>query len=192
MTNISATKAFLDTITNEFNYELTQTWWEKLLQNEEAMNKWLAKLWKTEHGGYADNNNAITNYNLEGKNRSIFKQTGEDELKHAQLLEDVLVGRQVKTTLEEQPGSIYWDYMYQYINDAGSCAAVFAVGEQLAALRFKIIAEHKGTPSDVMYFLNEALPDETYHAKAFASIATSEEMKIAYDNHNIAVGMLIK
>lgn len=192
MSNISATKPFLDLISKEFDHQLTISWWEKLLKDEEAMNRWLAKLWKTEAGGYEDNYNAIERYGIDGQAYKIFAKTADDEKKHAELLEDVLVGRRVRTTLDEQPGSLYWEYMYKHINDMTTCAAVFAVGEQLAALRFGVIAQHKGTPSDVMYFLNEALPDETYHAKAFASLATSEDMGVAYGHHRMAVDILTK
>lgn len=183
-------REFLDAVTKDFDYVLANNWWNRLLEDETAMNKWLAKLWKTEHGGYLDNHQAIANFKLTGRAENIFSRVADDEAKHAALLDDVLVGRGIKTTLQDQPNSDYWFHMYAHITDGGSCAAVFAVGEQLAALRFKLMAEHKKTPSDVMYFLHEALPDETYHAKAFASLAAPEQMKSAYEQHLIAVNIL--
>jgi hypothetical protein len=81
--------------------------------------------------------------------------------------------------------------MYRHITSPSSCAAVFAVGEQMAASRFRVIAGCSNTPSDIMGFLKQALPDETYHAKAFAALAHPEDMQVAFDQHRIAVGLLI-
>lgn len=189
-----ASRGFLDTITNEFDYGLTQRWWDKLLKDEAAMNKWLCKLWRTEDGGEKDNLKAIVDYKMEEGSRpyKIFAQTGKDENKHAGLLIDVLKGRGIEKPAGENPAeSLYWNHMYHFLTDLQSCAAIFAVGEQLAAVRFKVIAAHPETPSDIKKgFLDVALPDETYHATAFASLADPEHMKMAYDQHQIAVNLL--
>ncbi len=192
MNDLSASRAFLDTIAEEFDHALTDQWWTRLLKDEAAMNRWLAKLWRTEHGGYADNNDAIARYQMDPESREykIYSKTGDDELIHAGILSMVLSGRSIRPVLEEQPESLYWNFMNPHIRDIESCSAVFAMGEQLAAVRFRVIAAHPGTPSDIMAFLNKALPDETYHAKAFAALATPEAMKAAYEQHKIAVELL--
>ncbi len=192
MADLSASRAFLDAITDDFDYELTKRWWARLLADEAAMNRWLSKLWRTEEAGYDDNNNAILQHGMEDESRpyNIFRRTGEDERIHAGLLIDVLSDRGIVPVKEDQPASLYWAHLYPFITDMKTCAAIFAVGEQLAAIRFSVLYGLPGTPPDVMRFLDRALPDETYHAKAFASLADSEQMKLAYDQHKVAVELL--
>ncbi len=61
--------------------------------------------------------------------------------------------------------------MYKGIVDLSSCAAAFALGEGLAAERFEVLQAHPETPSDIKWFLDNALPDEQHHQRIFLKLA---------------------
>lgn len=152
---------------NNFDTAYTIRWWDALLADDERMARWLQKLQKTEYSGYGDNLAAIDQW--AGDNMAaigILKATASDELKHSDLLVEVLNGRGLSTETQP-PESIYWAEMDKEIIDLKTCAAVFHLGEQLAADRFRVIYNHPGTPKDIMAFLKIALPDEEYHARSF-------------------------
>ncbi|MBI1327390.1 MAG: hypothetical protein GC136_07065 [Alphaproteobacteria bacterium] len=179
------------TITVEFNAEFTKSWWERLLKDEDAMNRWLAKLWRTESDGYPDNMEAAEKYAQDSRGaRVIFQQTGLDEKHHGELLWDLLAARGITPDATKQPQSVYWDHVNGLVTDLATCAAAFAIGEQFAADRFAYIHAHQDTPADVKAFLDVALPDETYHATSFERISTPEALAAALARHNEAVEMM--
>ena len=156
--------------------QFTTTWWERLLSDEEKMNLWLVKLHRTEFSGYRDNIEAADRYCRENSAEyHIFKVTGEDEMRHAEILEKVLLGRGIRwSSTYDPPPSLYWDKMYEHVTDLKTVAAVFHLGEELAADRFRVILDHPETPLDIRDFLLQALPDEAYHARTFGRIAGEE------------------
>lgn len=152
----------------------TVAWWDQLLVDEPRMIRWLQKLHGTEFSGFQDNYDAAIKWG--GDNLAVinvFKQTGDDEMRHAALLEDLLKGRgawPIEVVPEE---SAYWAEMDKYIVDLKTCAAVFFLGEHLAAERFQVLLDHPGTPADIRYFLERALPDERHHARVFNRMTDS-------------------
>lgn len=152
----------------------TTSWWERLLKDEEAMGRWLVKLQRTEFEGLQDNLDAAAQWAPDPSSaaHNIFIKTGEDELRHAELLLPVLAGRGL-TKIEPDTGepSVFWTRMMAAVVDLHTCAAVLHIGEQLAADRFEVIQAHPDTPDDVRRFISQALPDEAYHARSFGKLA---------------------
>jgi tRNA isopentenyl-2-thiomethyl-A-37 hydroxylase MiaE len=168
---------------NKFDVEFTKRWWEVLLGDEERMARWLQKLQKTEFSGYADNLAAIDQW--AGDNiaaQTVLRATAEDELRHSDLLVEVLNGRGLSTD-SNPPESVYWSEMDKEINDLSSCAAVFHLGEQLACDRFEVLIQHPGTPDDIMGFLKSALPDEQYHARSFRKLTDDVTLSRIIETH---------
>lgn len=175
----------------EFNEEHTIRWWERLLKDEDSMNRWLSKLWNTEKNGYDGDIRSAGKYTQEGSEaREIFHKIAKEELSHSELLFDLLQKRGVTPVAEEQPGSAYWPHVMKGITDLKSCAAAMAIGESLAARRFRVIQEHPDTPQDILDFINKALPDEEGHCRDFQKIAGDEAIKNAVSRHNEAVALI--
>jgi hypothetical protein len=162
--------------------EFTIAWWERLLKDEALMIKWLRKLQVTEYDGYADNFAANSKWNPDGNSavEKFFIATAKDELKHSRLLVDLLRERGKVPYSHDTEPSIFWTEMDEYVDDLESCCAVFYYGERLAAERFIIIAEHKETPSDIKYFIDRALPDESYHMTGFQKLAGQRAIDYMY------------
>src|SRR4051812_46534510 len=97
--------------------------------------------------------------------------TGDDEMRHSDLLIAVLKGRGAWPVEEPPPESIYWAEMEKSITSLERAGAVFHLGEKLAAERFEALLNHDGTPPDILWFLQQALPDEQHHMRIFGKIA---------------------
>ncbi|UTC28904.1 hypothetical protein MARCHEWKA_03920 [Brevundimonas phage vB_BpoS-Marchewka] len=173
------------------DYAFTRQWWDKLLADDARMIRWLQKLWATEHAGYDDNYQAAKRWS--GGNigvMNIFMKTGDDELRHAALLETVLKGRGVWPITETPPESTYWEDMDKGVVSLETCAAVFYMGEHLAAERFQVLLDHEGTPADIKGFLVSALPDERHHARVFRKLTTPAALADMQARHDAAVARI--
>jgi hypothetical protein len=167
----------------KFDTDFALRWWERNLADEERMARWLQKLQKTEYSGYADNLSAIEQWaggNIAAE--TVLRATAFDELRHSDLLVELLNKRGLSTE-DEQPESIYWSEMDKVIVDLSSCAAVFHLGEQLAVDRFNVIASHPDTPADIMAFLTAVIPDEDYHARSFRKLTDDETLSRIVQTH---------
>jgi hypothetical protein len=173
------------------DHAFTVAWWERLLKDEEKLVRWLQKLHGTELSGYQDNRDAADKWAKGSLSvTNVLYATGDDEMRHSELLVDVLRGRgawPIEAVIEE---SAYWNEMDAVIDSLESCAAVFHLGERLAAERFEVLANHPDTPKDIMGFLTPALPDEQHHARIFFKMTTPETFEKVLIAHNEAVQRL--
>jgi len=169
----------------------TNKWWEALLDDDERMVRWLQKLHGTEFAGYQDNRDAAAKWTTPGSvEERIFLATGDDEMKHADLLVPVLKGRGAWPIEVKPAPSEYWDTMEQGITSLETCAAVFHLGEKLAYERFSVLYNHERTPDDILYFLTTAMPEERHHARVFYKMAQNSALIRMEERHNAAVQML--
>lgn len=165
---------------------ITRKWWTELLADEARMIAWLQKLQVTEIDGYAGNFETNARWNTTGnRNVEVFLiQTARDELRHSELLTELLADRGVEPLADQSPTSLYWDRMEAKVTCLEDMLAVFHLGERLASKRFEVIGSNPATPNDVLQFIWSALPDETMHAHGYARLAGEEaiaRMRIVHD-----------
>lgn len=174
----------LDLVFTDADVNFTYDWWTGLCEDETKMNVWLQKLQFTELQGYQDNIDAAEKYGSDNQRvDKLLRNTALDELRHSHLLSDVLNGRGLNHLSSHV--SYFWDKLDAYVVDLATLCAVFYLGEALAAFRFEVIKHHPSTPDDVLHFINEALPDEEYHARGFRMHTTDEALstiRLVYDD----------
>lgn len=170
----------------------TREWWSQLLADKPRMDRWLQKLQITEYNGFQDNLDARDRWaGDDDVAAQIFWATGQDELRHAYMLTAVLNERGVRAA---ETGSIlpsvYWDEMEVGITSLETCAAVFHLGETLAAERFEILLCHGGTPAGIKEFLERALPDEQHHARIYRKLTTDDAIAHVTGLHHRAIALI--
>lgn len=171
--------------------EFTQRWWRRKLSDPDALYRFLLKLYHTENGGYTDNIDAGYRWaKYDETAYNIFYQTALDEKRHAELLVPVVTARGPLLGAEPEP-SFYWEEMDRYVVDLKSCAAVFHLGEKLAANRFRVMKDMPETPEDIRAFLESALPDEVHHARIFGKLAGSEAIATMQAHHDATAKRLM-
>jgi rubrerythrin len=151
----------------------------------------LQKLQQTEYDGFIGNQEAEEKWN-KGNNQiatNIFKATGWDELRHSDMLVELLHKRGYSTKAK-QPESLYWLEMDKVVTDLETSAAVLHLGERLAAERFQVIFEQDNTPDDIRAFIASALPDEEHHARIFGKLSSPEAIQRIESHHCKVVATL--
>lgn len=174
----------------EEDADFTRNWWRKKVADPDALLTFLEKLYKTEFDGYFDNIAAGQKW-ARGNEPvyNIFFQTAQDERRHAEMLVPIIRGRDgPKGNLPVD--SFYWEEMEKAIVSLETCAAVFHLGEKLAAERFEIMLAMPETPEDIRGFLTRALPDEQHHARIFGKLAGVEAIAIVQAHHDATVARL--
>ncbi len=169
----------------------TRVWWARTVADHAKLERWLIKLEGTERQGYEDNRWAAAQF-AQGNVavEQILHATGNDEMRHADLLASLLDQRAPDWRDAKPPESTYWEDMDAHIFDLPTCAAVFHLGEKLASERFEVLLEHPATPDDVRTFLASALPDEQHHTRIFAKLAGPEAIEKMTVIHLAAVDRL--
>lgn len=174
---------------NQDDVAFTDAWWGRLCASPELMNAWLRKLQHTELEGYYDNLSSIVRYRAHGTPvGTLLQRTALDEKRHADILAEVCGGRGLELLTENR--SPFWSQMDRLCVDLPSMSAVYYLGEALAAFRFERILAHPGTPADVREFVNAALPDEEYHARAFLMNTTDDSLLRAKAEYERVVGAM--
>lgn len=173
----------MSTVTSEEQF--TYDWWTRVCSDEGKLIAYLQKLQRTEANGFDDNWNAIkrfTNPDFDKAAIAVLKKTADDEQRHGDLLA-ALLERRGEVTIPDND-SYYWNEMDKVITDLESCAAVFHMGEGLAAFRFNIMLKHPDTPIDVLAWLKVVTPDEDYHCKVFKKLTTDQHVITAKSVHD--------
>lgn len=177
--------------------EFTRSWWSLLLKDDSRLNKWLQKLQVTELTGYYDNLEAIVKFkrdiNSNTRIQELLLRTAIDEKNHSNMLVDILADRGVPVYSDieaDENKSLFWSELEASIVDIRTMAAVYYLGEELAAFRFEIIYDNPSTPSDIRRFIEKALPDEKYHARGYLMHTSDEALASVISQYDLVVKKL--
>jgi hypothetical protein len=165
--------------------KITEDWWTKCLNDKEKLEHWLVSLYNNEK----DAEFRFTSfgidycYNDEEAHRT-FMLIAVQEKKHAELVEKILIDRNIKLYQKSSNDSRYWRNTLPCICDKKTAAAIGAYAEGLSLKRMRVIIKDKNTPKDLVELFKVIEPEESYHAKALRAIATKYGMDKVKDCHD--------
>jgi tRNA isopentenyl-2-thiomethyl-A-37 hydroxylase MiaE len=164
---------------NEDILVATKEWWTRVLSSDLALTAWLQKLQLTEISGHDDHLVFMKNNVMAPRETTILTNIALDELKHSNLLIELMRERGIplKKLGDEGTISYYWTRMNQEVKNVQDYCAVNYFGESLAADRFAIIHAMPETPSDIKEFISKALPDEIFHRETLQRLAGTEALE---------------
>ena len=97
------------------------------------------------------------------------------ERDHARWIGDLLAARGLRVEVQTKADR-YWREVMPGITDLATGAAVGAHAEQMRLERIEAIAADATAPADIRAVFAAILPQERFHARAFAQLATPEAM----------------
>lgn len=160
-----------------FTEQETASWWDRLIDDNIAMNRWLHKLAQTEFEGFTGHSKFLGEGNVNCvRTVRIMSEIALDELQHAHLLWDLLAKREYRKPKEKPMASFYWHYMNARVECVTDYFAVNALGERLAVNRFNIMVKNNRTPKDIAEFLEKVIPDEAFHQTTLEKLAGGYSM----------------
>ncbi|MCB9742244.1 MAG: hypothetical protein H6740_06590 [Alphaproteobacteria bacterium] len=151
--------------------DASQRWWRATRDDPARLNAWLL----SQHRGEATAADRITELRdawaaPDSKAWRVLSLIVEQERTHAVWVAELLAARGLPVEIEEK-AERYWPALMEVIEDLETGCAVGAHAEEMRLRRIEAIAGDPEAPADVRACFQRILPEERFHARAFAKLA---------------------
>lgn len=164
---------------------ITEQWWKKCLNDKEKLEHWLVGLHNNEKDAEERFINFAETYCKNNKEiYDIFIEIAKQEANHAIMVEKILCDRKIEKYEKSTKNGRYWRNTLSCIYDMKTAAAIGAYAEGLSLKRMRVIINDENTPEDLVELFKVIEPEESYHAKVLAEIATKGGMDTVKDCHD--------
>lgn len=167
----------------------TQQWWNEVSADESLMVDWLKDQYHGEVTAEKRIRDLLTQYELNDKVKRLIGKIADDEKQHAEWVKGLLESRGITAEVLNKEER-YWNKVLP----AGdvSFEEMSAIGhhaETMRLERIRVLAEDTKHP-DIAEVFKRILPDELFHAYAFAAMSTPEAIADASDSHKAGLNAL--
>jgi hypothetical protein len=152
------------------------TWWATIRSNPTRLHAWLYDQYRGEVTAAARIEALRDRFTVPGSRpHRILSIIAAQERDHASWVAALLTARNLPATVEDKPDR-YWRRVLPQITDLATGAAVGAHAERMRLERIETIAADPTAPADIRAAFARILPQERFHARAFASLATADAL----------------
>jgi rubrerythrin len=160
----------------------SQKWWAEVKADEAKLTAWLQKQYHGEVKA-ADRIIDLVDGIAKGtKHEQVLYEIALQEAVHARWVGDLLRARGVQPQLLDKEDR-YWKQTLTGQTDLVDLAAVAAHAENMRLARITVIAEDPEAPADIRRVFQAILPQEKFHATAFAQMSTAQALTAASAAH---------
>lgn len=161
---------------------MSEEWWARVKADDALLVKWLRNQFHSEDTAAELIERFRDDYPDQTGWRPVLTTIAGQERVHASLIGELLRARgQTPQRLERKER--YWDETLPGVHDFQSGAAAAAYAEIASLARIRVIVADPDTPADVRAAYARILPDEKFHACAFARMAGERAMEEARERH---------
>jgi hypothetical protein len=167
-------------------------WWARIRNDATRLTAWLYDQYRGEVTA-ASRIEALRDRFAERGSRAyrVLTVIARQERDHAGWVGELLATRGLRVFVPPKSDR-YWRVVVPGIEDLATGAAVGAHAETMRLERIEAIAADPTAPADIRAVFARILPQERFHARAFASLATPETMARTAHAHalgRIALGL---
>jgi rubrerythrin len=171
--------------TSIMSKQITESWWKKCLNDKEKLEHWLVGLYNNEKDAEERFIDFAETYCKDDKLAyETFIVISKQEANHAILVENIMKERGVELFLKSTKDGRYWRNTLPCVVDMTTAAAIGAYAEGLSLARMRVIIADPETPADLVELFRVIEPEESYHARILAEIATKHGMSSVKDCHD--------
>jgi rubrerythrin len=158
------------------NPRTSATWWHAIKQRPRRLHAWLYDQYRGEVTA-SHRIDAIRDAFAEPGSRAhrILSVIAAQERAHAGWVGELLAARGLEVTVLAKPDR-YWRHVAPEITDLATGAAIGAHAERMRLERIETIAADPTAPADLRAVFRRILPQERFHARAFAALATDDAL----------------
>lgn len=165
-----------------------QDWINEVKGDESKFNQWLQRQYVGECLA-AQRIEQLAELVPENK-QTVIHRIADDEHLHADWVEELLVRRGIPLPEVTAEGSRYWEPVLRQGLSVQQLLAAGAHAEEMRLHRIRAIVADEGFPDDVREVFGNILPDEEFHARAFAAAAGQEALAEAAGRHQQGLAAL--
>lgn len=163
----------------------SQTWWRATRDDPAKLHAWLFDQYRGEVTAASRIETLRDRFAAPGSRADrILTVIAAQERDHAEWVGELLAMRGLDPCVEDKPDR-YWRRVLPGIRDLATGAAVGAHAESMRLERIETIASDPLAPADIRAMFARILPQERFHARAFASLATPETLAATADAHEL-------
>lgn len=172
---------------------MSTQWWSETKADASKINAWLVKQYVGEITAAMRIRNVTEQYKDGlGRSYAVLQKIISDEERHAGWVGELLTARGIELPVvnKEEAEQRYWAEVLPTIESFEDAAAVGAHAEEMRLHRIMAIAEDADAPADIRDVFQRILPDEQFHAKAFAAMSSQEALIKNEGNHRRGLEVL--
>ncbi len=168
----------------------SKMWWERTKASPLALEAWLFDQYRGESSA-AGRIEALRDAFAPAGSRAfrVLTVIAEQERRHARWVGALLEARGLAPRIEEK-AERYWPAVADQVADLETGAAVGAHAEVMRLERIEVIAADCAAPSDVHAVFARILPEERFHARAFAALAGEAALMRTAAAHDLGMALL--
>ena len=167
-----------------------QDWVSSVKLSSDKLHHWLSRQYIGETLA-ADRIQALADISPENQ-QPVLRRIADDEAKHASWVRDLLVQRGILIPEATYDGTRYWGPILKNGMSASQLMAAGAHAEAMRLHRIRALAADTDIDQDIRDVFQRILPDEEFHAKAFAHMAGADAVAQAEADHQaglVALGL---
>ena len=171
----------------------TADWWTETRDDSEKLHAWLYDQYRGEVTAAVRIEALRDRFASPGtRSHRVLTVIAAQERDHAAWVGELLAARGLAVEVRPEVER-YWPIVLAGIHDLATGAAVGAHAERMRLARIDEIARDASAPEDIRAVFARILPQERFHARAFASLATPEALARTRGAHalgRIALGLV--
>jgi hypothetical protein len=163
----------------------SQTWWQTVKADPAAFNRWLHDQYRGERSAAERIELLRDRFAARGSRAfHVLSVIAAQERRHAHWIGGLLAARG-EPIEPSHKADRYWQRTLPGIRDLETGAAVGAHAEAMRLERIAAIAGDESAPADVRAVFRRILPQEQFHQRAFAGLATPEALEATRAAHQL-------
>lgn len=163
----------------------SQGWWEAVKRDERAFGAWLLDQYRGEATAAGRIEMLRDAFAEPGsKAHRLLGVIAAQERRHAVWVGDLLAARGVTPAIGVKRER-YWRETLGEIRDLETGCAIGAHAERMRLERIEVITRDPEAPADVRAVFQRILPEERFHARAFAELAGGEALEATRGAHEL-------
>jgi hypothetical protein len=158
-------------------------WWEAVKRDRAAFTAWLLDQYRGEATAAGRIEMLRDAFAVPGSRaHRILGVIAAQERRHAVWVGDLLTARGIAPVIGPKRER-YWRHTLGAVRDLATGCAVGAHSERMRLERIEVIAADPDAPEDVRAVFRRILPEERFHARAFAALAGPEALEALRGAH---------
>lgn len=125
-----------------------------------------------------------------GRHAAVLKKIAQDEQAHTQWVKELLEIRNIDLPTITYDGTRYWEPILGKFKSFEEIAGIGHHAETMRLARIRALADDLEIDEDIRQVFKNILPDEEFHAKAFAAMSTPEAIESTRTLHNAGMELL--
>ncbi len=167
----------------------TTQWIAEVKTNPAKLTQWLERQYVGEKLA-ADRIQELANTQQNTRYGKVLERIANDEQQHASWVAELLQARGIELPVPSIEGTRYWEPILDHLHTFDEIAGAGHHAETMRLLRITELANDPEIDADIRNVFARILPDEEFHAKAFAAMSNEDAIESTRELHHRGLNML--